>query len=248
MAEKLREKVAKFRKVGATKYAGKRKMARVEPQNVHADFRPRGIAPRVGKALLDIAKGGDSNHALLAEGILRTGDHSLLPILGDALQDVGHEHENSFDWKHLPRGIAIDQALEREMAARQEIRMNPDTGHPERRGLIPGDFAWRWYNGETGAGQPLSRRAAVQSVRQAVPDANLDDVVHSLLRAQDRWQHRNNQGSLPDIDPWEAADDSMRVERMAGRPLTQPHTPDSGGLAEPHKYPDTRTGRRKRKT
>lgn len=155
--------------------------ARVESPDVHADYRLTGIAPRLGHALQRIA-GTDGNSAAMAEAILRTGDHSALPVLADALDEEQHPLREQFDYRHAARAVEMDKALHGEIG-RHRVR-NFD-GEARYRPLSPGYLVSSWT---TGTRSPLSKKAALTAVRKVAPDATHPEVYQSLLRLFDR-QH-----------------------------------------------------------
>lgn len=147
----------------------KRKFARTEDHESHPDFRQNGIAPSVGEALASLASEhhpNDSQLSALAEGILRTGDHRILPLLGDALKAESHPMAGSFDWHHLPRGIAIDKEVKHYLT-RYPLVQSPLT------------LASGWANKQSTG---VSRLKMLKTLRQSIKNLNLSDLVHSLIR------------------------------------------------------------------
>jgi hypothetical protein len=207
----------------------KAKFARVEAADVHPDYQPTGIAPRIGHALGRIAAEGEDihgpNHAALAEAILRTGDHSVLPILADALEENGHPLYHEFDWRHAPRAIEIDRQLF------GTIQSLPGVRHADgfRHDVTPG---WILSDWQDGARTRLSKKKALNSVRKVAPDATFHDVAHSLVRLMSHTGGRQHEAPVPD---WQTAHESTILQRLGAIPLN------------PHRYPDTRPQPKQRK-
>jgi uncharacterized protein (TIGR02996 family) len=226
----------------------KAKFARVEAADVHPDYQPTGIAPRIGHALGRIAAEGEDahgpNHAALAEAILRTGDHSVLPILADALEEHGHPLYHEFDWRHAPRAIEIDRTLAHLIRGK---RARNNSGRVDS--LFPSWVRGEWTDRKRGR---LTKGAALRGVREKIPDASPADMAHSIQRLvsiQDglfhdvvHGGHRHAQGVLQDhiaeiekglsgLPEWRTQQDQQVIKSLLGS--------DQGSL-NPHRYPDTR--------
>ena len=192
------------------------KFAAVSPEQVHPDFQANGIAPLVGKVLHQIAEeNSDAGH--FAEGILRTGDHSLLPIFADKLQDDGHPHAESFDWRHLPRAIKIDRAMNSVLAA-ADAQQRRNGRYTE---IIPSEYSDNWRWGRRGV---LSRKKALTEIRKVVPDANKHDLHHSVQRMsvnRVKWTD-------PNLPEWWTTVENQHLKQLGT------------DIPDAHKYPDTR--------
>ena len=196
------------------------KYAAVPDHDVADDYKPTGIAPRIGNALNRLAA-EDGTHAALAEGILRVGDHSLLPILADRLDEIDHPLKDAFDWRHAPRAMAIDRALAAEIARHRIIGYRGvEPLHATR---VVAD--WRGLTGRP----KLSKKKALDAVRKAVPDATKDDLFHSVIRLDDN-QYAATSPKLVQTVPDEHAVASMNAYLQQLGAAGQ----------DPHKYPDTR--------
>lgn len=161
------------------------KLARVEAADVHPDYRPDGIAPRLGHALGVLAHGDGDPHTTsaiqgLSEAILRTGDHGVLPVLADALDEAGHPLAGAFDWRHAPRGIAVDKALS-DVIGRHDYRVRGR----RVRALDILDVMPEWRRAMFSGRPVLSRKRALAAVRERVPDATQADVAHAGVRLHD---------------------------------------------------------------
>lgn len=231
------------------------RLARVEHAEVHPDYQPSGIAPRLGHALQEIAAGRnlmDDPAAHLAEGILRTGDHQLLPILADALDETEHPLATAFDYRHAPRAMEIDRALQQELGRRSSFGWDEHHGRHGLRPLPASEVRWRWYNRERGGGQRLSRTAALTAVRKAVSDANPADVVHSLLRLADNENINRSERSwqrLSKVDVGVEPPGWFRggAHTTASALLFPKQQVDwTNNRIEPHKYPDTRSQKKRK--
>ncbi len=226
------------------------RLAAVPDHEIHEDFKPTGIAPRIGHLLQRIAadKATSSNNSDLAEGIVKTGDIGLLPILADSLDETNHPLKEFVNWRHLPRGIAIDKALNHAISSVRLRYHNPDTGRHE---IQPQSAGWTladWRSGSTN--QRLSRRRALSQIRQVVPDATPHDMWHSLLRLYERQdlirrhnhrqeleQNGNPHGhSLPDVFRQPRPDEKAVTDGILGQLGVVPGS-------DPLAYPDTRKTR-----
>lgn len=171
-----------------------RRYSAVHPMEVHPDFQVNGIAPRIGHALMQIA--AYERHAgasSLAEQVLKTGDTSLLPMIGDELMEAGHPLAGKFQWANVPRGIAIDRAMRDLLHNTRILRYDPNDAIPTRK-VGPQSAGWTLADWKEGSGK-MSRRRALNEVRKSVPDANIHELYHSLLRLYDhdelRLTHRH---------------------------------------------------------
>lgn len=193
----------------------------VPEHEVHEDYAPNGVAPRIGHTLKQLAQ-EDSTTGALAEGILRTGDHSILPILADRLEETEHPLAQAFDWRHAPRAIRIDRALHRQINSRQ-VR-HPD-GH-----RVPLTAGWVLADMQDGVQRPaFSRRKALLAARLAVPDATTEDLLHSLFRLMD---HREVADTAPElVQP--VADHTKALTAARLQKLRQ-------RAGNPYQYADTR--------
>lgn len=205
----------------------------VPAHDVHDDYKPTGIAPRVGNALSQLAQ-EDTDAGLMAEGILRTGDHSLLKYLADKLDDDDHPLKDAYDWRHLDRGIQIDKALHREIG-RHDVTYPDWNGLPHTEPLSAGWLVSNWRDGMT---IPLSRTAALRSVRKSVPDANKTDIYHSILRLLDNHFVRGLSEPGPNYSPDYTSGTHPPERRRTGHGLYL--TEFGAERADPHTYPDTR--------
>lgn len=247
-----------------------RRLAAGEPLSVHPDYQPTGIAPRIGHALKLLSEDPQASSTVqgLATAIRHNGDHSILPQLADALEEEGHPAFGQFDWKHAPRAIEIDKALETEIGRHRIRQINPDTGRRENRPLSPGWVLADWKE-KTRGRVPLRR--AVEIVRQRVPDATKADVVHSVLRLV--TNHNNIRpafASVENLRRQAAIPQSLRSygnmgeriqleDKLAHDTLVPPSSMHDHyksinkanmkmlGVpeADPHAYPDTRLQRRR---
>lgn len=227
----------------------RRQYARVGPAEVHADYRPDGIAPRLGHALATLAAESEQPfagpHAHLAAGILRSGDHGLLPIFADALQEAGHPLHGEFDWRHAPRAIAIDRALRQSIAARN-YRVRGRNVRP----LDITDVLPEWRTAMFSGRPTLSRRQALNEVRREVPDATPADVAHSAVRLHDLWHVAYDSRLAPQTDPrnrthMRLPENGMQEShvQLAKAYLYELNQP----AANPLTYPDPRTPRSRRR-
>lgn len=193
----------------------------VPEHEVHEDYAPNGIAPRIGHSLKQLAQ-EDTTTGALAEGILRTGDHSILPILADRLEETEHPLASAFDWRHAPRAIRIDRALQRQISQRQ-VR-HPD-GH-----RVPLTAGWVIADMQDGVQRPaFSRRKALLAARLAVPDATTEDLLHSLFRLMD---HREVADTAPElVEPVAAHTKALTAARLQQLRQRQ---------GDPYHYEDTR--------
>lgn len=227
------------------------------PPAVHPDYRPDGIAPRLGHALQRLAADPHAADAVrgLAYGALETGDHSLLPVLADALDESGHEAAGWFDWRHAPRGVAVDHALQQAISALPQRRYAG--GAVRHHPISPGWVATDWRNGVRSR---LPKKAALAAVRAAVPDASWRDVAHSVLRLMDiqyahmpqlrRWRqaatpyadhsHEDHTSHLavmpPEMPPSRTATDAAMLRQLMSFSGNTYADPD-GNV---HRYPDPR--------
>lgn len=220
----------------------------VADHEVHPDLQPTGIAPRLGHLLSQIAAEGrgdaaDSPESALAEGILRHGDFSLLPILADRLDGIDgnpvHPLANAVDWRHAPRGVAIDRALLHAISSRR--RQGYSAGLI--REMQPIDPGWILADWREKARGKLSRKKALAEVRSSVPDANLHDLHHSIMRLLDRREIGNKVRDPKKPDPFGriyAQDIHNAILQQLGSP---PHPPSVNVTM----YPDTRAVKMSRK-
>lgn len=210
---------------GAVKYAG------VPQHDLHPDYAPTGVAPRIGHLLNQIAA-EPTDAGLLAEGIIRTGDHSLLKILADKLDDDGHPLKDALDWRHAERGMKVDREVQAILKSRRIGRPSYHSVTIERVPLTPFHIVNDWRNGNTRP--PISKRAMLKEVRKVVPDASHTDVVHSLLRTMDHtWI-----GAAPNFDT-----DAHSVSGVAGwvKETLNSYAAQLGAKSgDAHTYPDTR--------
>jgi len=206
----------------------------VPDHEVHEDYAPNGIAPRIGHSLKQLAQ-EDSTTGALAEGILRTGDHSILPILADRLEETEHPLALAFDWRHAPRAIRIDRALHRQISQRQ-VR-HPD-GH-----RVPLTAGWVLADIRDGVQRPaFSRRKALLAARLAQADATTEDVVHSLFRLDDNRRFNRHAERLRE-EPETLTDPTTgdvspptHLTHLTLAKLQQMNLPP----VDPYQYPDTR--------
>ncbi len=219
----------------------------VPDHEVHPDYQPTGVAPRIGNLLKQLSA-ENSDAGLLAEGIARTGDHSLLKILADKLDDDGHPLKDAIDWRHAERGMNIDRVLDSAVYGSKRIRSAEG-------GLVRASPGWILADWRDGGRSRLSRRKALQTVRQEVPDATPTDLAHSLLRLthhynihipadasirrlmeEDGSHNREFVESLfPNHTPWKSPVPEHIVANNNAILTQLGHSP-----ADVFKYPDTR--------
>jgi uncharacterized protein (TIGR02996 family) len=158
--------------------------AAVPEHDIHSDYSPAGVAPRIGHLLNRIA-GENSDAGLLAEGVLRTGDHSLLKILADKLDDDGHELGKAIDWRHAERAIKIDKHVGRWLEKVRDAHFQGSYPHFNR----PAEWVTRYLTNKDRLPR-LNRQSAVKELKGEVPDATKDDFHHSLMRHADNEEIR----------------------------------------------------------
>jgi uncharacterized protein (TIGR02996 family) len=205
--------------------------AAVPEHDIHSDYSPAGVAPRIGHLLNRIA-GENSDAGLLAEGVLRTGDHSLLKILADKLDDDGHELGKAIDWRHAERAIKIDRALAGEIGRHQIVHRTNGVVETE-----PQSAGWTLSDWRTGRRGLLSRKRALDSVRKSVPDANRADVAHSVLRLLDNQFVRQLSQPGENYSPDYVNSHMPPAHRLAAH---IEWAKELGGEGNPHSYADTR--------
>lgn len=207
----------------------------VPANDIHPDYQHSGVAPRVGNALQQIAA-QDSDAGLLAEGILRTGDHSVLKFLADKLDDDGHPLKDAFDWRHVERCINIDRALLGEISKHHTI--DPHSGNG---GLRPQSAGWTYSDWSSGTRGNLSQRRALNAVRKVVADASKTDLHHSVLRLLDNQfvSGMSNPNDHSNYDP--AYIECVHPPEHRRHFHSGPYMQMLGSKpADPHMYPDTR--------
>jgi hypothetical protein len=238
---------------------------------IHPDYQLTGIAPRVGHSLKKIVSDTEisSDPRLIAQHILTTGDHHVLPILADALDETGHPAANDLDWRHAPRAIALDRAFENRLASARDLLgvRAASPFHITGSGLNAVDLMRGWHRQALrGRGIPsiggISRRSMLNSLKSVNSDANIHDLWHAAGRSTDRDKIRqlafhaaNNRDipvhEIPYVMPdWQLQDyrreDYQKVldNHLLSNGIV-PHSeyaisrPD-GIKPLPFKYPDTR--------
>jgi uncharacterized protein (TIGR02996 family) len=193
------------------------KYAAVPSHDIHPDYQPTGVAPRVGSVLNELAK-ENSDGGLLAEGVLRTGDHSVLPILADYLDEAGHPHKDTFDWRHLPRAIGIDKAVDGVFSLG---KLSPKQRLSSRSNPI--DLLACLSRGER---YPLSRSAFTGAASKVDGGVKWNDVLHSVVRLAALQLHKRY--GLPVDSPHLMAVVNGYKENVGLKDV------------DPHRYPDTR--------
>lgn len=198
----------------------------------HPDYQSSGVAPLIGHQLSKIAE-EDSDRGALAEGILRTGEHSLLPILNDRLAgENGEEAHPSYaeydadhnlksgpiDWHHAPRAIAIDKAFNKVLGP--QLHPGPFGSPVELAPVSPRQVFHYWNSGHH---VYPTRRTTLKEIRKVVPDAKDTDLYHSL----NRLIHNEDGVDEPSIEGIEAG--NQRLRRWV-----------VNKVFNSHKYPDTR--------
>lgn len=138
-----------------------------------------------------------SNVAGLARQALATGPH-VLPILADALEETEHPMKDAYNWRAIPRGIAIDQAA---LAADREL----GSPYPNLE-YQPGNnisLAWMVDDGNQGIGEAARVRGhnALRRIRgriaDSVPDATPEEVSESIRRLALTRQDLTNSEAYP---------------------------------------------------
>ena len=171
----------------------------VEPsfsmKQVHPDFRPDGVAPRVGRALQHLTRTVDTDSPAheLAFGLLQFGpDHQRFTNLGEALHADGHQMAQAYNWGGMHDGIEMDRhvtaaLLSDQIPLRTPLDMNP-----------PG-FQQRAY--ELSARHDLDPEPVHPFVRDCVLRdlANHALRVHTELMGPDAAERRRFRDSLSRI-------------------------------------------------
>lgn len=191
----------------AAKSCNKKKYARVDEPEIHPDFRSDGIAPRIGQALKMIASDPHPHASALAEGILRTGDHRVLPMLGESLKEINHPISHQFDWNHAPRGIAIDKEVKNYLSRYPLVES-------------PLSLASGWANKQSTG---VSKRKMIKTIRDIIKSFSMSDLVHSIIRL-----HHNQSPQLPAEMPEWTKKYHTAINRKMGTsifdPLSYPST------------------------
>ena len=135
--------------------------------------------------------------ASIALKALHEGPH-VLPILADELEETNHPMKDAYNWRAIPRGIAIDQAA---LAADREL------GSPYHNlGYQPGNnisLAWLVNEGGQSIGEAARMRGhnALRRIRgriaDSVPDATPDEMAESIRRLALTRQDLTNSEAYP---------------------------------------------------
>lgn len=226
------------------------KYAAIPESEVHEDYRPTGIAPRLGHLLNKLASGeveANGDQRGLATAILKSGDHSMLPVLADALDDTGHEHANVFDLRHAPRAIAIDKALQGVLDGTRVRSVDPNAWRWRLRTMSAPHMLADWRDGGRAR---VTRSSALRGIQQEVPDATKTDLHHSIIRLADNHtggEHYSMAEGLGLLDnpvsphpwqkepsEWSRETDNRNLKLLKEQP------------ANVHSYPDTRREKMRR--
>jgi hypothetical protein len=111
-----------------------------ELKEVHPDFRPDGVAPRLGRALTHLTRTLDPEHPAhdLATGLLAFGpDHGRFVHLGHALEADGHPMAGAYNWDRIHQGMELDRKV-----------LGAVRAHPDRR--FPLREAQQWHSNQPG--------------------------------------------------------------------------------------------------
>jgi uncharacterized protein (TIGR02996 family) len=154
--------------------------ARPAKKDVHPDYARGGVADRLGVLLQTLADSPNTTTSGLASHILLAGDHSTLPILADHLDETGDAKDHKIrdiDLRYAPRGIAIDKALSAELS-RHRVHHGNDPLSPN----------WVSADWRDGARTPVSKRAALKSVRTSMSNAHPSEILHSIVRLAQNYR------------------------------------------------------------
>lgn len=159
--------------------------ALVPEHDIHPDYQPTGVAPRIGHLLNRLA-GEGTDAGALAEGVLRTGDHSLLKILADRLADDDHPLRSKGDGgegpdlRHAERAMKIDRAVGQWLSRVRDQHFQGTYPHFDH----PAEWVSRYLVNKYRFPK-LNRQQAIKELKKTVPDATKDDFHHSLMRHAD---------------------------------------------------------------
>jgi hypothetical protein len=153
------------------------------PADIHPDFHPDGIAPRLGRHLLRLAGEGGTEGAFANAILTNAGrpheplDHNIIREYASWIDEQRGDANSPAEaarWREIPKGLAVDRIVQRHLAERQLEPSRVAT-------LIP--IHRQSPDAHTRAQlRPLQPGILLASVRAAVPGATRHDIFRSVVR------------------------------------------------------------------